>query len=77
MKVKPSKNMLYTVKANVFPVKLGSKFGRTVHTTVLANNKEDAYKEAEKSFKHYCTNLEKNHNTSNYIDFDYTDLTIE
>ena len=77
MKVKPSKNMLYSVKAKVFATKLGKDFGTTVHTTVLANNKEDAYREAEKSFKKYCANLEKNRNISDYIGFDYTDLTIE
>ena len=77
MKIKPSKNMLYSVKAKVFATKLGKDFGRTVHTTVIANNKEDAYKEAEKSFKNYCINLEKNRNISNYIAFDYTNLTIE
>lgn len=73
MKIKPSKNMLYTVKAKVFATNLGKDFGRTVHTTVVANNKEDAFKEAEKSFKNYCANLEKNHNNT----FNYTDLEIE
>lgn len=73
MKVKPSKNMLYSVKAKVFATKLGKDFGRTVHTTVVANNKEDAFNEASKSFKNYCANLEKNHNNT----FNYTDLEIE
>ena len=65
--------MLYSVKAKVFAKKLGKDFGRTVHTTVIANNKEEAYKEAEKSLKNYCANLEKNHNN----EFNFTDLTIE
>ena len=73
MKIKPSKNMLYTVKANVFATKLGKDFGRTVHTTVLANSKDQAFDEATKSFKNYCTTLEKNHNNT----FNFTDLTIE
>ena len=81
MKNKLSKNMLYTIKANVFPVQLDSKFGKTVHTTVLANNKEDAIKQGERKFKNLCTVLEKNlctvlgknHNNN----FNFTDLTIE
>ena len=73
MKVKSSNNMLYTVKAKVFATKLGKNFGRTVHTTVLANNKDQAFDEANKSFKNYCATLEKNHNNI----FDYTDLEIE
>ena len=73
MKVKPSKNMLYSVKAKVFATKLGKDFGRTVHTTVLANDKDQAISEAYKSFKNYCTKLEKNHNNS----FNFTGLTIE
>ena len=64
MKVKPSNNMLYSIKAKVFATKLGKNFGNTIHTTVLANSKEDAYKEAEKSFKNYCANLKKNHNNN-------------
>ena len=40
MKIKPSKNMLYTIKAKVFSTKLGRDFSRTVHTTVIGNNKE-------------------------------------
>ena len=73
MKVKPSNNMLYSVKANVFATKLGKDFGRTVHTTVVANDKDQAISEAYKSFKNYCANLEKNH----YNNFNFTDLTIE
>ena len=73
MKVKPSKNMLYNIKAKVFATKLGKDFGRTVHTTILANNKEDAFKEAEKTFKTFCICLEKNHNNT----YNYTDLTVE
>lgn len=65
--------MLYTVKAKVFATNLGKDFGRTVHTTVVANNKEDAFNESSKSFKNYCANLEKNHNNT----FNYTDLEIE
>lgn len=73
MKVKPSKNMLYTIKANVFAVKLGPEFGRTAHTTVVANNDEDAIEQGKKSFTNLCATLEKNHNNT----FNFTDLTIE
>ena len=73
MKIKPSKNMLYTIKAKVFSTKLGRDFSRTVHTTVIGNNKEDAIKQGEKSIKLHCSTLEKNHNNM----FDYTDLEIE
>lgn len=73
MKSKPSKNMLYTVKAKVFATKLGKDFGRTVHTTVVANDKDQAISEAYKSFKNYCAKLEKNHNNT----FNFTNLTIE
>ncbi len=65
--------MLYDMKAKVFATNLGKDFGRTVHITVIANNKEEAYKEAEKSLKNYCANLKKNHNNK----FNFTDLTIE
>ena len=73
MKVKPSNNMLYSVKAKVFATKLGKDFSRTVHVTVVANNKEDAIKQAERKFKNLCATLEKNHNN----EFNFTDLTIE
>ena len=65
--------MLYYIKANIFATKLGKNFGRTVSAVIIANNKEDAFKEANKSFKNYCANLEKNHNNT----FDYTDLIVE
>lgn len=65
--------MLYDMKAKVFATKLGKDFGRGVHTTVIANNKEEAYKEAEKSLKNYCAKLKKNHNN----EFNFTDLEIE
>lgn len=73
MKIKPSKNMLYSIKANVFPVKLGSEFGRTVHTTVVANNKEDAFEEAKLNFSNFCLNLERNHKN----EFSFDNLVVE
>ena len=73
MKIKPSINMLYSIKANVFPVKLGSKFGRTVHTTVIANNKEDAFEEAKLTFSSFCLNLERNHKN----EFSFDNLIVE
>lgn len=72
MKVKPSNNMLYTVKANVFPVKLGSKFGRTVSTVIVAN-KEDAFEEAKLNFSNFCLNLERNHKN----EFSFDNLIVE
>ena len=72
-KVKPNKNMLYTVKANVFATKLGSQFGTTVHTTVVANNNEEALEEAKKSFNTYIFRLRENHHN----DFSYDNLAIE
>ena len=65
--------MLYNIKAKVFATKVGKDFGRTVYVTVIANNKDQAFNEANKSFKNYCAKLEKNHNNT----FDYTDLIVE
>lgn len=65
--------MLYNIKAKVFATKLGKDFSRTVHVTVIANNKEDAIKQGERKFKSLCNVLEKNHNNN----FNFTDLTIE
>lgn len=65
--------MLYNIKAKVFATKVGKDFGRTVHVTVIANNKEDAIKQGERKFKNLCVVLEKNHNNI----FNFTDLTIE
>ena len=65
--------MLYNIKAKVFATKVGKDFGRTVYVTVVANNKDQAFNEANKSFKNYCAKLEKNHNNT----FDYTDLIVE
>lgn len=62
MKTKINKNMLYTFQANVFNERLGSPFGVTVNTTVLANNEQDAYEEAKKSFDKYIATLLKHHN---------------
>lgn len=56
--------MLYKFQANVFNEKLGSPFGRTVSTTILANNEEDAYEEAKKSFDKYIHSLEIHHNVN-------------
>ena len=65
--------MLYTIKAKIFAKKLGKDFGRTVHTTVIANNEQDAIEQGEKSFGNLCATLEEKHNNI----FLYTDLTIE
>lgn len=65
--------MLYSVKAKVFATKLGKDFGKTVHTTVLADNKDQAFNEAHKSLKNYCAALKIDLNN----DFNFTDLTIE
>lgn len=65
--------MLYNIKAKVFAKKLGKDFGKIVHTTVIANNEEDAIEQGTKSIEKLCSTLEKNHNNI----FDYTDLTIE
>lgn len=67
------KNMLYSVKAIVFATKLGKDFGKTVHTTVLADNKDQAFDEADKSLKNYCAALERDHNNN----FSFTNLIIE
>ena len=73
MKVKPSNNMLYNIKANVFPVKLGSEFGRTVSTVIVTNNKEDAFEEAKLNFSNFCLNLERNHKN----EFSFDNLVVE
>ncbi len=65
--------MLYNIKANIFPVRLGSEFGRTVSTTIVANNKEDAFEEAKLTFRNFCLNLERNHKD----EFDFDNLIIE
>lgn len=65
--------MLYNIKAKVFAKKLGKDFGKIVHTTVIANNEEDAIEQGTKSIEKLCSTLEKHHNNI----FDYTDLTIE
>jgi len=61
-KIKPNKNMLYTFQANVYNERLGSPFGKTVNITILANNEEDAYKQAKISFNKYINALYKHHN---------------
>lgn len=54
--------MLYTFQANVFNERIGSQFGTTVNITVLANNEEDAFNEAKKSFDKYIKALFNHHN---------------
>ena len=49
----------YSFQANVFNERLGSQFGRTTSITILANNEQDAYKEAKKSFDKYINALYK------------------
>lgn len=53
---------MYNFKANVFNTRLGSEFGTITHVTIVANDKEDAYKEAEKSFDRYVHSLDIHHN---------------
>lgn len=65
--------MLYTFQANVFNERLGPQFGTTVSTTVLANNEEDAFNEAKKSFDKYINRLKINHNGN----FAYDNLIIK
>lgn len=64
--------MIYTFQANVFNKRLGSQFGRTISTTILANNEKDAFNEAKKSFDKYINRLKINHNN----DFAYDNLKI-
>ena len=54
--------MLYKFKANVFNTKLGSTFGTITYITIVANNQEDAYNEAKKSFDKYVNTLDVHHN---------------
>ena len=61
MKIKPSP-MLYTFQANVFNERLGSQFGKTINTTVLANNEKDAYEQAKISFNKLMKTLDIHHN---------------
>lgn len=65
--------MLYSVKANVFPVKLGSEFGRTTYSTVVANNIEDAFEKAKLNFINHCLTLERIHKN----EFNFNNLVIE
>ena len=53
---------MYNFKANVFNTRLGPEFGTITHVTIVANDKEDAYKEAEKSFNRYVYHLDIHHN---------------
>lgn len=53
---------MYNFRANVFDTSIGSSLGKTVTITVVANDKEDAYKEAKKSFDKYIHSLEFHHN---------------
>lgn len=54
--------MLYSFQANVFNERIGPEFGKITYITILANNEEDAYKEAEKSFNKYINALYRRHN---------------
>ena len=73
LKSEQAKLMIYSIKANVFATNLGKQFGRTVHTTVIANSAGDALQQGEINMKNYCAILKKNHNN----DFSFSDLTIE
>lgn len=53
---------MYNFKANVYNTRLGPEFGTITHVTIVANDKEDAYKEAEKSFNRYIHHLDVHHN---------------
>lgn len=54
--------MMYNFKANVYNTRLGPEFGTTTRVTIIANDKDDAYKEAEKSFNRYIHHLDVHHN---------------
>lgn len=54
--------MLYIFQANIYNERIGSQFGTTVNTTILANNEKDAYEQAKISFNKYINILYKHHN---------------
>lgn len=53
---------MYNFKANVFNTRLGPDFGTTTTVTIIANNKEEAWDEARKSFNKYIQTLYTHHN---------------
>lgn len=53
---------MYNFKANVFNTRLGSEFGTITYVTIIANNKEEAWDEARKSFNKYISALYTHHN---------------
>ena len=65
--------MLYSFKANVFATKLGKTIHTIVHITVLANNVEQAYKEAKNTFNKYIFRLRETHKA----DFSFDNLILE
>ena len=54
--------MLYKAQANVYNERLGPLFGRITTVTIIANDEQDAYNEAKKSFDKYIATLYKHHN---------------
>ena len=53
--------MLYNIKANVFPVKLGSQFGRTVSTIIVATEDLKGYRNSDFSadYKGFAFDIKK------------------
>lgn len=75
--------MMYNFKANVYNTRLGPDFGTITTVTVIANNKEEAWDEARKSFNKYIQALYTHHNIDGngkvrktLNSFDYNNLEL-
>lgn len=74
---------MYNFKANVFNTRFGLDFGTITYATVVANNKEEAWDEARKSFNKYISALYTHHNIDangklrkTLNSFDYNNLEL-
>lgn len=74
---------MYNFKANVYNTRLGPDFGTITHVTIVANNKEEAWDEARKSFNKYIQALYTHHNVDvkgkarkTMNSFDYNNLEL-
>lgn len=65
--------MLFPFKTKVYCKKLGPDFGRWCHTTILANNLQEATGLAAESFANYCKKMGETHKN----EFNYTDIILE
>ena len=65
--------MLFPFKTKVYCKKLGPDMGRWAHTTVLANNLQEATNLAVESFTKYCAKLKETHNN----EFGFIDIILE